>query len=89
MKVNITIECTPEEARSFLGLPDVGDMQKQLTDIVYGRMSENLKTMETGELMQTWLPFMMQGWTEAQKSFWQLMQTASSTPTGKAGKAKD
>ena len=24
MKINIAIECTPEEARSFMGLPDVG-----------------------------------------------------------------
>lgn len=23
MKINIAIECTPEEARSFMGLPDV------------------------------------------------------------------
>ncbi|PKP96035.1 MAG: hypothetical protein CVT76_07805, partial [Alphaproteobacteria bacterium HGW-Alphaproteobacteria-15] len=23
MKINVEIECTPEEARSFLGLPDV------------------------------------------------------------------
>ena len=23
MKINIEIECTPEEARSFMGLPDV------------------------------------------------------------------
>lgn len=80
MKVNIQIECTPEEARTFLGLPDVGEMQKHLTDIVYSRMSENLKSMESNELMQTWLPFMMQGWTEAQKSFWQMMQTTATTP---------
>ena len=79
MKVNVQIECTPEEARNFLGLPDVTEMQKQLTDVLYGRMSENLKTMETGELMQTWLPMMMQGWTEAQKSFWQLMQASATT----------
>ena len=24
MKINVEIDCTPEEARSFLGLPDVG-----------------------------------------------------------------
>ena len=24
MKVNIEIDCTPEEARTFLGLPDTG-----------------------------------------------------------------
>lgn len=24
MKINVEIDCTPEEARTFLGLPDVG-----------------------------------------------------------------
>ena len=28
MKVNITVECTPEEARGFLGLPDVSRVQE-------------------------------------------------------------
>ena len=27
MKVTVEIECTPEEARSFMGLPDVKPMQ--------------------------------------------------------------
>ncbi|MFN5822323.1 MAG: DUF6489 family protein, partial [Novosphingobium sp.] len=28
MKINVEIDCTPEEARSFLGLPDVGKANK-------------------------------------------------------------
>ena len=32
MKVNIEIDCTPEEARSFMGLPDVSKAQSIYVD---------------------------------------------------------
>jgi hypothetical protein len=87
MKVNIEIECSPDEARQFIGLPDVADMQKQITDLIYSKMSENITTMDPADVMQTWMPMMMQGWSEAQKNFWQIMQnTALTPPKGKSGK---
>ena len=30
MKVTVNIDCTPEEARAFMGLPDVQPMQKAM-----------------------------------------------------------
>lgn len=32
MKINIEIECTPEEARSFMGLPDVSPANSVYVD---------------------------------------------------------
>ena len=32
MKVTVNVECTPEEARTFLGLPDVQPMQEAVMD---------------------------------------------------------
>lgn len=32
MKINIEIECTPEEARSFMGLPDVQEANSAYID---------------------------------------------------------
>lgn len=77
MKVEVHIECTPEEARQFLGLPDVTEMQKQMVDVLYSRMGESIKTMDTNDLMGTWAPMMMQGWSDAQKGFWQVMQSTA------------
>jgi hypothetical protein len=34
MKVNVEIDCTPEEARRFLGLPDVTEANKVYVDAV-------------------------------------------------------
>ncbi|MEP3052098.1 MAG: DUF6489 family protein [Erythrobacter sp.] len=34
MKVNIEIDCTPEEARSFMGLPDVSQANSVYVDTI-------------------------------------------------------
>jgi Family of unknown function (DUF6489) len=34
MKVNVEIDCTPEEARTFLGLPDVGKANQFYVDAI-------------------------------------------------------
>lgn len=34
MKVHIEIDCTPEEARSFMGLPDVGKANAVYVDLM-------------------------------------------------------
>lgn len=38
MKVNVEIECTPEEARSFLGLPDVTKANEIYVDALANAM---------------------------------------------------
>jgi len=39
MKVQVEIECTPEEARRFMGLPDVEQANKAYVDAVAKAMS--------------------------------------------------
>jgi hypothetical protein len=46
MKITMDVECTPEEARAFLGLPDVKPMQEQLMQEVQERMAANIRAME-------------------------------------------
>jgi hypothetical protein len=38
MKVNLEVDCTPEEARRFLGLPDVTRAQEAYVDAVVKAM---------------------------------------------------
>lgn len=76
MKITIDIDCTPEEARSFLGLPDVAPMQKALMDEIQRRMSENLKAMDPEQMIKTWLPMGLQGFEQMQKAFWSQMASS-------------
>lgn len=57
MKVTINIDCTPQEARAFLGLPDVGAMNAMIMEDMQRRASENLDTLADperflGQMMQ-------------------------------------
>lgn len=73
MKVKFDIECTPEEARKFLGLPDVAPMQEKLMQELQERLEENIRAVSAEELIRTWMPATMQGLGDMQKMFWQQM----------------
>ena len=73
MKINVEIDCTPEEARAFFGLPDVAPMQERLMKDVEEQMVAAMRSMEPDALMKTWLPASMQGFESLQKMFWSAM----------------
>lgn len=73
MKVRIDIDCTPEEARAFFGLPDVRPMQEALMAEVEARMKSNLAAMDPETMLKIWLPASIQGWEQLQKMFWSQM----------------
>ena len=73
MKVHVEIECTPEEARAFFGLPDVAPMQERLMKDVEEKMVAAMRSMEPDALMETWLPASMKGLENFQKMFWNAM----------------
>lgn len=70
MKIKVDVDCTPEEARSFLGLPDVRPMQDALMKQLQERMTTNMAAMDPDTLMRTWLPAQVQGFEQLQKMFW-------------------
>ncbi len=86
MKVTINIDCTPEEARTFLGLPDVQPMQTALMQQLQDQMSANLKAMDPETMMNTWLPLGLQGIEQFQKLMWSQMSSAMGGTTTKDGK---
>ena len=69
MKITIDIDCTPEEARDFLGLPDVKPMQEKLMDDLGERMAASLKAMEPAEMLRTWLPANLKGYEQMFDAF--------------------
>lgn len=69
MKITVDIDCTPEEARTFLGLPDVKPMQDQLMAELKDRMAASLKAMEPAEMLRTWLPANLKGFEQMFDAF--------------------
>ncbi len=82
MKISIDIDCTPEEARKFLGLPDVEPMQQALMQQVQERLESNMKAMDVDSLVNTWLPAGMQGLEQMQKMFWAQMGVGGDAGAG-------
>jgi len=71
MKIKIDIDCTPEEARSFLGLPDVAPLQAEMMRTIQERMTKTLATMDPEALLKMWLPAGTPSFEQMQKAFWQ------------------
>ncbi len=55
MKVKIDISCTPQEARTFFGLPDVQGLNEALTEEMTKRMQENMAELSPDALMGQWM----------------------------------
>jgi hypothetical protein len=78
MKVTVNVECSPEEARAFLGLPDVAPMQEALMNDLEGRLRQNLQMLSPDAMFKAWMPSGLQNIEQVQKAFWsQVQQTLS------------
>lgn len=73
MKFNFDIECTPEEARAFVGLPNVAPMQERIMQELEEKLQDNIRNLTPEEMVKTWMPATMQGIGEMQKMFWSQM----------------
>jgi hypothetical protein len=78
MKVNIELDCTPAEARAFLGLPDVTALNETLMAEMVKRAEANMDQMDPNVLMQNWTAFGGQ----MTNQFMDMMRTAAGTPSG-------
>lgn len=70
MKFTVNLECSPEEARAFFGLPDVQPLQEAMMREMQERIMQNLRVMDQGELMKQWMPLSLQAFDNFQKMFW-------------------
>jgi hypothetical protein len=75
MKIKFDIDCTPEEARTFLGLPDVKPMQEELLKHLQERMTTALNAMDADAMFKTWLPATLKGFEHWQEMFLQQLGT--------------
>ncbi|MCP5076399.1 MAG: hypothetical protein GY947_24295 [Rhodobacteraceae bacterium] len=76
MKITIDIDCTPEEARTFLGLPDVKTMQDAMMVHVQAKLKEQMSGMDPEVLMKTWFTPGMENLGQMQKAFWDAAMNA-------------
>ena len=85
MKLTIDIDCTPEEARAFFGMPDVEPLNKMIVDEMMKRAKDNMDTLADPErFMDQWMTMSGKGL----ESFQNLMGAAMAGGMGAAQSKK-
>jgi hypothetical protein len=88
MKITIDIDCTPQEARSFLGLPNVEPMQDALVQQMRERLARYLEATDPDTLLRTWFPSGLKGLGELQEQFWSQFLGSTVGPPKDGPKSK-
>ncbi|HET6182187.1 MAG TPA: DUF6489 family protein [Acetobacteraceae bacterium] len=86
MKINIEIDCTPEEAREFLGLPDVKPMQAAVMERLQAQTLEAMGHLDPASL-RSWLPLWGLGSEFAQKMMQGFLEASTRPRTERGGEA--
>ena len=68
MKVTVNIDCTPEEARRFLGLPDLSPVHQAYVEKLQRAVSEGVTPDMVADMMKSWGPM-----TDAGMNMWRQM----------------
>lgn len=77
MKVTINIDCSPEEARNFMGLPDAAGAQKEIVEAWQTQAMEAMSGMDPAALFSAWIPGgELAGGTPSGNDSWDQMQKA-------------
>lgn len=56
MKVTVDVDCTPEEARRFLGLPDLAPVHQAYVERMTKLVSEGSSAETFNEMLKSWGP---------------------------------
>lgn len=72
MKVTINIDCTPQEARSYMGLPDFTPINEAMVEEMKSQMSANMAKLQPEEMFRSWMSLGGQ----AQEQFMKMMTAA-------------
>ncbi|MBP6011513.1 MAG: hypothetical protein KBA31_04725 [Alphaproteobacteria bacterium] len=80
MKITIEVDCTPAEARAFMGLPDVEPLQAEVMGEIQRRAMQALAMTDPQQLLKNWVPWGAQGL----ETFQNFMRAATSSRSGSA-----
>ncbi|MFM2301826.1 MAG: hypothetical protein RLZZ84_1562 [Pseudomonadota bacterium] len=85
MKIHVEIDCTPEEARQFMGLPDVEQANQFYVDAIAKGMKGAANLDQLQDLAKGLAPMGQMG----MKLFQQFMEGGSAFTANPAKKPKD
>lgn len=70
MKITFDIDCTPQEARAFLGLPDLAPLHDIYLDKMKSFVVDGVGPADFDKLARTWMPGMTESLETWRQAFW-------------------
>ena len=89
MKINVEVDCTPQEARQFLGLPDVAEANRQFVDNITDAMQGAKNPAQFQEFAQALAPMGQMGLQMFQSFVDTGMRAATGSGTSSSANPKD
>jgi hypothetical protein len=80
VKVTIEIDCTPEEARVFMGLPDVKPMQEKVMAQMERQMLEGIDVLAPDAVLKSWMGGLPASAEQMREAFLGLLKTGFTPP---------
>lgn len=77
MNISVNVDCTPEEARRFMGLPDMGPIHALYLDKLREAMTTGLTPDAMENMVRTWAPMGEVGMNAWRQMIEQMTGTAS------------
>lgn len=89
MKINIEIDCEPEEVRKMVGLPDVTILNDALTKQIQKRIENGFDTEDMDKIMKLWFSGATTGFHEIQNNFWNILKSGGVNSSGSSSRPRD
>jgi hypothetical protein len=80
MKIKFDVDATPQELRTFFGLPDVEDLQREMLEEIRQKWKAGVEGFDPATLMAPFLPEHLRSLEALQRSFWQSFIPPSESP---------
>lgn len=77
MKINVEVECTPEEARRAMGLPDLAPVHERYVAMMVDAIDKQASPEAFQQMLQSWSPM-----GEAGMGFWRALFDPSKFDAG-------
>ena len=80
MKFTVDVDCTPQEARAFLGLPDMESVHEAYLGRIKEAMRDGVTPAMVQDMFKSWSPM-----GDGAMKLWQGLFDMTRTPGGKSG----
>jgi len=74
MKISLDVDATPQELRTFFGLPDLQPFHEELVGLLREKMAAGVDGYDPLALMNSLMPQGVQSLEAMQRVFWEAMR---------------